>query len=31
MNNRTLKRLNLEFNDLGPKGVEFLTAGIVKQ
>ena len=29
MNNRTLKRLNLEFNDLGPKGVEYLANGII--
>ncbi|CAD8044842.1 unnamed protein product [Paramecium primaurelia] len=31
MNNRTLKRLNLEFNDLGPKGVEYLANGIIQQ
>lgn len=29
MNNRTLKRLNLEFNDLGPIGVKHLADGII--
>jgi hypothetical protein len=31
MNNRTLKKLNLEFNDLGAKGVEYIANGIIQQ
>lgn len=29
--NRNLKRLNLEYNELGPKGVEYIAQGIIYQ
>lgn len=29
MNNRNLKKLNLEFNDLGAKGIEYIANGII--